>query len=58
MKLEAKKLSPQNISQETTCTPTKCKYKKQNKKTKQENKINVGYEVKWHPKIDQHISKM
>ncbi len=58
MKLEAKKISPWKKSQGTTCTPTKCKYKKQNKKTKQENKIDVGYEAKWHPKIDQHICKM
>lgn len=28
----------------------------QNANTK--NKIDVGYEAKWHPKIDQHISKM
>jgi hypothetical protein len=32
--------------------------KKKKKKKKQENKIDVGYEVKWHQKIDQHISKM
>jgi hypothetical protein len=58
MKLEANKFSLQKISQGRTCTPTKCKYNKQNKKEKQENKIDVGYEVKWHPKIEQHISKM
>ncbi len=58
MNLEANELGLWKISQGTTCRPTKCKYKKQKKKKKQENKIDVGYEVKWHPKIDQHISKM